>query len=105
MKYNISVDDCKFSEKKLDEIFAMGGIPAPQDGTFRLKKGTIEQGYINERRSRGYEIRESESNVEFLSPEGESYTLQKGTIEAHYIAEQKRKGYRVREAGPYLEFV
>lgn len=65
MKYNIGVDDCKFSEAKLDEIFAMGGIPSPQDGSFRFRKGTVSEEYIAEQERRGYRVRHSRDYVEF----------------------------------------
>ena len=66
MKYNIGVDDCKFSEAKLDEIFAMGGIPAPQDGTFRIPKNKVSESYIKEQEKKGYRVREAGAYMEFV---------------------------------------
>ena len=66
MKYCIDVLDCKFSERQLEEIFAIGGIPAPQDGSFRVLKTKISDSEIKEWEKRGYRSREAGSYIEFV---------------------------------------
>ena len=66
MKYNLNVLDCKFSERELDEIFAAGGNPCPQDGSIRFDKTKltpeIQEKYLNQ----GYKMRDYLASVEFV---------------------------------------
>ena len=57
--------DSKLSDSKLNEIWSRGGIPSPQDGSFRFKRGTVSQEYIDEQVRRGYKVRYSRDYVEF----------------------------------------
>jgi len=66
MKYNINVLDCKFSERELDEIFADGGNPCPQDGVIRFDKTKLTQEIQEKYQKKGYRMREYISSVEFV---------------------------------------
>ena len=60
------MNDSKISEQKLKEIFELGGIPSPQDGSFRFALGTISEEYIAEQVAKGYRVRENRNYVEFV---------------------------------------
>ena len=57
--------DSKLSDSKLKEIWSLGGIPSPQDGSFRFKRGSVSEEYIAEQERRGYRVRYSRDYVEF----------------------------------------
>lgn len=63
MKYDFW--DSKLSQTQLEEIYSMGGIASPQDGSFRFREGTVDEEYIKEKESRGYRVRRSRDYVEF----------------------------------------